>query len=217
MPRITMPRSGGSDQCWITADGIISFPKPVIARLGWQMGQRIRVDYIRKPLWLLFSIDEVGRLGFALHALNRNGTSGSGGKMRCARLAKTVLRPSVALPVYGLSPVFPDHTVADLVLMLEEPDWIPFEFTMAGCQALPPDVLGVYQISSHNDILRIGEGNVPARIREHLKNDHLVRAAKSARYMVAADKEESVLIEHVLLCIYEEKNGALPQFNRVKA
>jgi hypothetical protein len=181
------------------------------------MGQRIRVDYIRKPLWLLFSLDEAGRLGFALHYLNRNGTGGSGGKMRCVRLAKTVLRPHVALPLYGLPPVFPNHMVADLVLMLEEPDWIPFEFTMAGCQALPADVLGVYEISSHNDILRIGEGVVQSRIREHLKNDHLVRAARTARYMVAADKEESILIERVLLSLYEERNGALPQFNRVKA
>jgi hypothetical protein len=217
MPRITLPRIGGSDQPWITPDGIISFPQPVIARLGWQIGQRIRVDYIRKPLCLFFTLDETGRLGFTLHYLNRTSTGGSGGKICCARLAKTVLRPRLALPIYGLSPIYPDHTVADLVLMLEEPDWSPFDFTMAGCEALPADALGVYEILSHNDKLRIGEGIVQARIREHLKNDHLARAAKTARYVVAADKEESLLIEHVLLSDYEDKKGVLPQFNRVKA
>ncbi len=219
MARYTLPRRGSSKHCWITPDGMINFPQPVIARLGWQIKQPIRVDAIKTVLWLLFVVDEQSDEGHSLQALNRNGKGGSGGKLSCRGITRSLLKSRVELPCYGLQPIYPSHNQTDLVLMLEEPNWIGFDFDMAGCQSIPAKTRGVYEIISHNDVLKIGESNdVQSRIRdEHLKNDALVRGAKSARYMAVADKEEALLIEHVLLSDHEEKHGILPQFNRIKA
>ena len=219
MTRITMPRHGGERNVWIDlATGVINFPRAVMERLGWQIGQHIEVSYLLKPMVLLFRVDETGEIGYALHYLNRTGTGGSGGKIRCAKLARLVLRPRFSQPVlYGLEPIYPTAIDADLALFLERPDWIPIDFDMASCQAVSEDTLGVYEVLGPNAELRIGEGNVRLRLKEHLKVEALVRAAKGVRYFQALDKEDSVVLEHLLLSEFEARDGALPQYNRIKA
>ena len=229
MPRINAPRSGMSDRITITSDGMFSIPRRVMDRLGWVPPIRIAVDYLvdnkikDAPLVLFLSVDSSHEgQGYALSTLNRNVATktGSGGKFSCALLTRTVIAPRVDLPRFDVEPVYPANNLADLVLMLTEPAWHVVDFTMAGCLLIggTPTLIATYELLGGDGVpLRVGEGVVQNRIREHLKDDRLVRAVKRVRYFPLSEKRDAEVMEQVLLARFETRNEALPMFNSIRA
>ena len=229
MPRINAPRVGMSDRITMTPDGMFSIPRRVMERLGWVPPMRVAVDYLvdnkikDAPLVLFLSVDSSREgQGYALSTLNRSVTTktGSGGKCSCALLMRTVIAPRVDLPRFDVEPIYPANNLADLVLMLTEPAWKVIDFTMAGCLLLgdTPALIGTYELLGSDGMpLRIGEGIVQNRIREHLKDDRLVRAVKRVRYFPLSEKRDAELMEQVLLARFETRNEALPMFNSIRA
>lgn len=81
-------------------------------------------------------------------------------------------------------------------------------------------LLGVYQIESADQrLLRIGEGFIAARVREHLKgNSGWVSQARQVRYFVVCDKEVAEVMERLLLLRHKlRNNGTLPPGNSITA
>ena len=104
--------------------------------------------------------------------------------------------------------------------MLTEPQWKVVDFTMAGCSLIgdPPALIGTYELLGSDAIpLRVGEGIVQNRIREHLKDDRMVRAVKRVRYFPLSEKRDAEVMEQVLLARFETRNEALPMFNSIRA
>ncbi|SRR5258708_18086543 len=220
MPVINIIPIGDSATCSVSADGTVSFPKSIIEQVGWRATRKIAVSYIPEPLVLLLRPAELNRPGFTLsyndHA--RKGLDKPGGRLSCSKFTKEILRPRLALPARGIAPIILKNGQTQLALMLQLPTWITESFSMAGCQNIPSGIKGVYQlISSEEEILRIGEGTIQTRIKEHLKDERLARMASAIRYCVLADKEETSTIEKVLIAQYEAEYGELPSFNRIRA
>ena len=225
MPRIEVVRVGMSNRVSLDPDGTFAFPRRVMERLGWHVPSRVRVEYLLDkhhpavPLLMFFSIDEDAyNQGYSLSYLYRNDTGGTGGKIRCTRLAKQIIAPRIALPIFEIAPIYPATNLCDVVLMLSTPTWTKLEFTMAGVQSVPTNQLGVYHILGDEDKpVKIGQGVVSSRLQQHLKDDRFVRAGKSARYLLVSEKEDAVTLEQVCLAQHENLYGVLPELNPIRA
>ncbi len=220
MPVINIIPIGNSVTCSVSANGTMSFPQSIIERVGWRVNHKIAVSYIPEPLVVLLRPAEANRPGFTLsyNTQDQMGRGKPGGRLSCSKFTREILRPRLALPARGISPIILRNGQVQLALMLESPAWITESFSMAGCQNIPARIKGVYQlIGAEHQILRIGEGAIQARIREHLKDERLARVANEIRYCVLADKEETSTIEKVLIAEYEAEYGELPPFNRIRA
>lgn len=208
---------GRQRHCGITSAGTISFPEVVIQRLGWQYGDEIGVAYLQTPLVLLFYRTDDLTDGFKLSYLNRGQRQKSGGKLSCQRLTNQVLRSRVALPLDHLAPIYLQGSPYELALMLLPPAWERVPFSRAGHDELPADTLGTYRIvNGSKGTLRIGEGVIAARMREHLNHTALVRSGKHLEWL-ALPKADAVILERVLLSRYTMQHGELPPFNKIHA
>ena len=229
MPRINKPRVGMSNTISIAPDGIVTFPRLIMDRLGWKAPMRIAVDHLEDkkikdaPLVLFLNADNSAEgEGYSLSTLNRSssGKPGSGGKTSFASLTHHTIAPRVSLPRKDIEPIYPANSLADLVLMLTEPVWQVVEFTMAGCSQIgdrTESPIGTYELlGGDGTTLRVGEGLVQTRIREHLRDDRLVRAVKKVRYFPLTEKQDAETMEQVLLAQYETRYEALPQFNTIR-
>lgn len=208
---------GRSVRCTFAADGTLSLPQPVLERLGWTAGMRIAVRYLRQPLTLLLWAAPEERAAFTLSYLSRRGDSRRGGKLVCRGFANQIARARVQLPLRELAPAYLNGTPYQLALLLEEPAWALAPFSAAGVAALSPGDVGVYQLLGAADaVVRIGEGSVAERLRQHLRVEELVRATRAVRW-VEQEKADAVVLERVLLALHRERCGALPRFNAVEA
>jgi len=213
MPIVRINEKDG--KCWIVPKGIINCPKEVIARIGWPNRARIRPSYILSPLVLLFEMGQGEEEGVQLRYTSPASTKGSGATIKSTPLAK-IIGLKTTLPIKGLDPIFPTNGLADLALMIEEPKWINFQLDKTNAQDLPKKT-GVYEFRDSKATLRIGEGNISDRIREHLGNTALAGEVRAARYFLVNDKEESEALEHIMLCQFTERTGQLPRHNMIKA
>lgn len=207
---------GKSRSVVIWPDGTIVFPAEVVRHLGWQVGKRIAVSYLEATLILFFS-SSTDQPGFILHSIGRDTESGnSASKVRVSKLANQVIRPRIKLPVRGLEPIYlPTTTSFEMALNLEPWSWFETTFDASGAESIPARQVGLYEImSADGRILRIGEGFVQVRCREHLKNGDLIRSGRGLRYL-PLEKTDSVLLEQVALAEYRAKFGALPPFNAI--
>ncbi len=227
MPRKVWVRAGMSDNVSLDPIGTFSFPKRVMERLGWIVPSRVRVEYLvdkkhaEVPPTIFFSIYEDGNeQGYSLSLLYRrkHGDGGSGGKVRCVSLAKTVIAPRVALPIIDIVPIYPATNLCDVILMLSDPTWTYVDFTMAGVQSVQSSQLGVYQILDDDDKpLKIGQGNVSMRLLQHLKDDRFVRSGKLARFFPVSEKKNAVVLEQVFIAQHENVHHKLPELNSIRA
>jgi hypothetical protein len=203
--------------CAINQDGTISLPQRVIDALGWRIGEEIAASYIPSPITLLLRVARDGRPGYKLSYLSRNGRARSGGKLNCRAFTKHILRPRIPLPQRNIPPALLRNGDYELALLFESIPWKSVECSMAGCQQIPADVTGVYQLLGGDQMpLKIGEGVVQNRFREHLRDERLVRQARTLQYVVLP-KEDSVVLEKVLLALYEAAHQTLPPFNTIRA
>ncbi len=218
MPLIDLIPVGSDNSCSISENGTISFPKAVWQRLGWEVPCKIAVTYIAQPLTLLLRRAENDQPGFSLSYQNRQITSRSGVKITCSRFASYVLRTQVVLPIRGLIPTFPENGRYQLALMLQHPTWVTEDFSQAGLKQIANDVKGIYQLlDSTGSIIRIGEGAVGNRIREHLKDERFAVQVKFVQYLVLSDKDEASVMEKILIAQHETEFGRLPTFNALRA
>ena len=67
--------------------------------------------------------------------------------------------------------------------------------------------MGTVEFLAVQEKLKIGPTNVESRVKQHLRDERLVRTAKSARYMLVADKEETCLVGHIPLSDYIEQTA----------
>ncbi len=208
---------GRSHLCSVSTTGTIKCPQKVMARTGWTSGERVGVEYIERPLVLLFQRVCPDCDGFVLSPANRGKSGTSGGKLSCSRLANQVLRQRVALPLEGLPPLHLPNTPFQLALLLEPIAWEQVAFSHAGCDTLPPRSMGVYRVlSGSGRVLRIGEGQLLSRLREHLLNSALSRSARVFQW-TGLPKDDAVLLERVLLSDHLREYGELPKFNKIHA
>ena len=225
MPRISVAPKGLSDTISLDPSGLFAFPKRVIDRLQWSVPGMVQVDYLldkemsEAPLTLfLSSSNDTQQSGFTLSYLNATRDGGSGGKIKLQSMVRLVIAPRVVLPVDNLVPIYPQTELADLVLMLTQPVWTPLEFTLAKLQAIPSDLIGVYQILNESGKpVKIGQGNVANRLREHLKEERYIRAAKTAQFFPVSLKEDAPIFEQVLIAQHEMVYEALPEMHRIRA
>jgi len=224
---IDMPPNGKSTKCQIGADGIIAFPQHVVDHLGWQIEEPIVVSYLLDGslLILLFRRAEPGACGFKLAFKNRTVEGGSGGKLRCRKLIKQIVSPLIPLTRRDIDPIFLDmdkksgHKPYEMAFLLQIPGWTEVEFNANGVADLPQRLLGVYQIVNGNPDkpVRIGQGIVQARLKEHVKENDF-RAGSHLAYFPVAKKKDAELVEHILLMQYKQENGGqLPPGNRITA
>lgn len=230
MPLISAPRVGMSDRISLTPDGMFTFPRLVMDRLRWIPPLRVSIRYLVDeeisdiPLVLFLSADNShAGYGYALSSLNKTSSnkSTSGAKTSCALLTRTVIAPRVELPRTDIEPIFMPRSIADLVIMLTEPIWQVVDFNMAGCNSIGADATvstGVYELLGTDGVtLRVGEGNIQSRIREHLRDDKLVKSVRRVRYFSVTAKKDAETIEQVLLARFETRFGSLPVFNSIRA
>ncbi len=223
MPRITVSPKGMSDTISLDPSGAFAFPKRVIDRLKWRVPGMVTVDYLldremsEAPLTLFLSSTSDTH-GFTLSYLNATRDGGSGGKIKLQSMVRTVIAPRVVLPTDNLTPIYPQTGLADLVLMLTQPVWTPIEFTLAKLQTIPGDLIGVYQILNESGKpVKIGQGSVANRLREHLKEERYIRAAKTAQFFPVSLKEDAPIFEQVLIAQHEMVYEALPEMHRIRA
>lgn len=208
---------GKMSNCTVNPDGTISLPQRVIDGLSWQIGDEIAASYIPSPITLLLRAAPAGHPGYKLSYLSRNGQSRSGGKLNCRAFTNHVLRPKVPLPQRNVQPVLLRSGDYDLALLFEAIPWMSVDCSMAGCQQIPTGATGVYQLlGSDHAPLKIGEGAVQNRLREHLRDERLVRLARTMQYIILP-KEDGVILEKVLLALYEDQHQVLPPFNAIRA
>jgi hypothetical protein len=218
MPLIELIPVRDSQTCTINEGGTISFPHSIWQRLSWQLPCKIAVTYIDSPLTLLLRRADISETGFTLAYQARPATARTGAKITCSRFANEVLRTRVVLPLRGITPIFPTGGKYQLALILRQPMWITEDFSQAGAQRIQGDFQGVYQlIDSAGSTLRIGEGNISSRIRDHLKTENFVRNIRSVQYIALGDKEEASVMEGILIAQYENENGHLPSLNLIRS
>lgn len=208
---------GKISNCGVNQDGTISLPQHVIEALGWRIGDEIAASYIPSPVTLLLRVARDGRPGYKLSYLSRSGRVRRGGKLNCRAFTTHILRPRVPLPQRDIPPALLHSGDYELALLFEAVPWKTVECSMAGCQQLPADNIGIYQLLGGDQaVLKIGEGVLQNRLREHLRDERLVRQARTLQYLVLP-KEDSVVLEKVLLALYEAEHQALPPFNAIRA
>ena len=228
MPIESFPPVGQSECCYILPGGQIHIPSHVLERTPWHAGDQgdsIAVSYLADEglLVLLLAKAEAGRAGFKLHYLNRNGLTGSGGILRCTRLATRILSPRIALPMRDIAPVFFEQDKStyswQLALMLQLPAWIDIEFSQAAAETVPPRSNGVYMLTtSDRRVYRYGCGQLQVRMREHLKSSDHTRTARRFCYFPLVERSDALLMEHLFLLRHKQmNNGQLPPGNRITA
>lgn len=218
MPVINIVPYRNEQTCSISEDGTVSFPQKIVLSLGWTLGTKIAVSYIAAPFTVLLRTADAEQPGFTLSALSATYPQQSGGKIKCRTFAKIVARSRVTLPVRGLQPIILEQCKFRLALMAQSPNWIYEDFSQAGGQNIATDVQGIYELVDWNqNIVRIGEGVVISRFRQHLKDERFVNLVNQVRYFAMSDKEETKIMEKILLTQYFIENGELPKFNRIRA
>ena len=187
-PVKAFPPVGQSTCCDVLPGGHIHIHAPVMARLkNWRAGDQgdaINVSYLADEGLLVLLFAKTSGPGYKLHHLNRSGTAGSGGELRCARLSNRILSKRVELPMNDIPPIvledkpWPWH----LALFLQRPTWSEAEFTQAGATTVP-SIVGMYALmNADQNVYRYGCGQLQTRFREHLKNGEHTRATKAFRY-----------------------------------
>jgi len=218
VPLIPIIPIGNSLTCSFNSEGTLTFPQRVIDLLGWEHNAKIALSYIHEPLTLLLRSAEIGHPGFTLSHLSHADTGKAGGKISCTKFSKEVLRSRIVFPLRGLVPIFLKSSNFQLALTLQSPEWRTVEFSLTGCQKISPEVKGVYQLlSSDMKVLRIGEGIVQTRTREHLKDQRIVQSTQLVRYISLEDKEETEIMEKILIAYHEAEHKHLPEFNSIRA
>ncbi|MBZ0300999.1 MAG: hypothetical protein K8J31_14725 [Anaerolineae bacterium] len=208
---------GKAAHCAISAEGTLSLPQSVMDALNWQVGDEIAASYIPRPITLLLRAAPDGHPGYKLSYLSRSPRGRRGGKLTCRAFTNHILRRRVPLPQRQVPPALLTHSAYELALLLEPVPWITVECSMTGCQAVPADLTGVYQLLDGDQVpLKIGEGLIQARLREHLLDEPLVRLARMLQYY-PLPKDDSRILEKVLLALYEAERGSLPMFNAIRA
>ena len=208
---------GKSETCSIAKDGTVSFPQRILDAIGWRAGDEIATSYIPIPLTLLLRVTNDGRPGFKLSYLARTGNKKTGGKLNLSAFVNNIMRHQVILPRTGIKPAYLASGAYQLALVLEEIHWQDAEFNVSGIQLVPEDMMGVYEILGTDQVvLRIGEGFLQSRLREHLKDDRLRQVGRRVRYL-AVNKDDAVILEKVLLALHELDHSSLPPFNLMRS
>lgn len=143
----------GKTRCNIYPEGLITFSQIVLDQVQWHTRQQITISNLRDlPLTLLFRLADPDAQGFILSYLNRTSVGGSGGKLSCRHIVKTILSPSLALPLKDIPPIYLDVDKKSkikpyqIALLLAEPIWIDVEFTATSAENFPQRLMGVYQV-----------------------------------------------------------------------
>lgn len=208
---------GRSELCGFGTDGTLTLPQSVLDQLGWHTGSRIAIRYLIQPLTLLLWSAPEDRAAFTLGYRTRTRAGVSGGKLVCRRFATQVARKHAHLPLYDLAPAYLNSTPYELAFLMAQPQWSTTAFSLSGLTEIPAEATGVYRLLDAGDrVLRIGEGHLAGRLREHLRHDELMRQARSAQWL-ALDKADAVILERVLLGLHRSHHKTLPRFNPVMA
>jgi hypothetical protein len=213
MSPIKYTYAGSRSTCRLGADGRLSIPQAVLDDLGWRVRERFELFYTKDPLIMHITPHPHE---YILRSLN-TGDNPSGGLLTFSGFANNIASPRVKLPKERLLPI-PVPKREGLTLMLSEPLWVEKPFSAAGSQSVNSDVIGVYRIrNSRNHTLRIGQGNIRSRINEHLRNDAIVKKAKTFQHAKVDPERDIEFIERVLLARFVQKYGELPEFNPIQA
>ncbi len=142
----------GKTRCNIYPEGLITFSQTVLDQVQWHTRQQITISNLRDlPLTLLFRLSDPDAKGFILSYLNRKNVGVSGGKLSCRRIVRTILSPSLALPLRDIPPIYLDVDKKSgikpfqIALLLAEPTWTDVEFTATSAENFPQRLMGVYQ------------------------------------------------------------------------
>ena len=91
-----------------------------------------------------------------------------------------------------------DSAHPKLVLVLENIPWAEEEFSQTGISHISSKRLGIYELlASDGAILRIGEGQIASRLKQHLHDLELLSKVRKVRYMELHDKEETEFLERI--------------------
>ena len=201
--------------CSVSGVGI-GLKQPVIEQAGWTIGDLIEVGFIPKARCILLrSVPEHGdfRLAYA------NKQKKTGGRIYCQAFVRNYVQTLVRLPKKHILPLFPKGTEWTIALLLEPIDWATQEFSKAGCDNIPKDAIGVYELLGSGDaVLRIGEGKLRDRINAHLKDSRFsTPTVKLLRYLTLNDPTDAKIVEKIQIEAYKSESGVLPLLQEIRA
>ena len=214
-PLIIIARSD-SEVCSVSRSGI-GMVQAVVKQTRWKIGNMIKVGFIEKAKCILLRSD-AKKGGFKLAYANTR--TNTGGRIFCQAFIRNYLQTIVELPVSNIIPVFPKGTEWTLALFLDNNlEWDREEFSKAGSNKIPKDVVGVYELLGNGDaVLRVGEGKIRDRINMHLKDQRFAPPeVKAFRYLVLDDSEDGKIMEQVLISEFEAETGVLPRFQEIRS
>jgi hypothetical protein len=219
MSPVHVPSGSGALAVTIQREGTISLSAGLCQRLGYQSGDWLHLHYIaRGPLVILLRRAENAANAFRLSYLSRTAAGESGGKLRSKPFYDRVLRQRVKLPTPRLQPIIPGRWDYDLGVFVEPIDWQRADFSRNGRDALDAGQTGVYRLLNGRDaVVRIGEGDVAARLTDHLGDPALVNAVRAIEWVYVPEKLDAQIIQRLLLEAYVDQYGVLPSFNHRRA
>jgi hypothetical protein len=201
--------------CSVSRAGI-GMMQAVVEQAGWNMGDMIEVGFIEKAKCILLRPSR-GNDGFKLAYSNAN--KETGGRIFCNAWIRNYLQTVVELPKKNLVPIITKSSEWTMVLLLEKFEWSQEEFSKSGVNAVPKDIVGIYELLGKGDaVLRVGEGIIKDRINAHLKDSRFAPpTVKSFRYLALDDPIDGKILEKVLIAKYENEAGVLPRFQEIRA
>ena len=210
---------GHTKRCSFNAKGVLSIPQALLERLGWQQGQEITGQLSARHLIIKLSPATPEHPGFTLSYSYKYQGQPAGGKLTLRSFANNTLRSRGILPLSNIpAVVIPAGRQNELGLKLVDLAWKEKIFSKADIDGISAKLRGVYKLlGAGGETLRIGEGQIRSRMKEHLKNEALARDVHNLQYIATKDKAEARFIEQVLFHFYQDWNGGdLPPHNAIR-
>lgn len=202
--------------CSISNQGV-GIAQSVIDQAKWKIGDKVEAGFIPETKCMLLS--HITKSDNAFMLCHANAKKKKGGRIYCQAFIRNYLQAITILPKYKVAPLFIDDNRWRIALLLDELEWRIHDFTRAEVENIDDVTYGVYELlGKENSILRVGEGKVKDRIKDHLKDTtRFSPIVKKFRFVALSSKEDVCLMEKVLITKYQNETGTLPPLNYIKA
>lgn len=203
--------------CSVSRAGI-GIPQAIVEQVRWKQGEaKVEIAFIPDVKCILVSKPIKNEDAFVVSYANASRKTGA--RISCQAFVRNYLQAIVTLPKRVVPVIIKNDSRWCIALMLEEIEWEVEEFSKIGCEKVPRDGSGIYQLlGKGNAVLRVGEGRIKERINSHLQ-DHVrfLPAVKNFRFARINAKEDAELMEKILIFRYEAETGVIPPLNETHA
>ena len=222
MPIIAI--NGSNDRRVSIGEKNIGLTQAVIDRAGWKRDARIKVGVIKQANCVLLGTTTTH--GYKLRFANTR--TATGGKVECRKFIRAELASLVdnSLPIRNIAPIFPIGTDWDVAILLK-PYSVPWKYESFSQTKLPHvdvDAVGVYLLTGRPNgvTLRIGQGQIRARIKEHMNNPRIngqsdqgpkLKVVGFCYLILDANPEDREIMERVLIAKHIDEHGKRPALN----